>query len=302
METNDSLFGMFAGITPDQWLKAGILLALGIMLSRIARHGSERLLEGKLAPTRIKIWSKVVSYLILGLFLVSAFRELGFRLSVLLGAAGVFTVAIGFAAQTSTSNLISGLFLLAEKPFGVGDVIEVEGKRGEIISIDWLSVTLRMPDNTAIRVPNETLIKSIVLNVTRHPIRRLDLPVGVAYKEDIARVRQILLDIADSHVRCLEQPEPKVWVTGMGASSVDLQLSVFVRRELYLDVKSELLQLIKARFDAEGIEIPFPHVSVYTGSVTAPFPVRLETEAPAVANTRPTAPACAPEQASKPTR
>ncbi|RMF18746.1 MAG: mechanosensitive ion channel family protein [Gammaproteobacteria bacterium] len=275
-----SFLDTLATLPLELWLKAGVLLVSGLILSRLTRNALSKLLESKLPAARARTWARVFAWLVLLLFVVSAFRELGFRLSVLLGAAGVFTVAIGFAAQTSTSNLISGLFLVAEKPFGLGDVIEVEGRRGEVIAIDWLSVTLRMPDNTAIRVPNETLIKSVVLNVTRHPIRRIDLPVGVAYKEDLNRVKAILADIADSHPLCLEQPEPKIWVMAFGASSVDLQLSVFVRKEVFMDVKSELLEQIKARFDAEGIEIPFPHVSVYAGAATQSFPVSLRKAPP----------------------
>ena len=123
---------------------------------------------------------------------VSALRELGFDLSVVLGAAGILSVAIGFASQTSTSNLISGLFLMLERPFSIGDVIKVDSTTGEVISIDLLSVKIRTFDNLFVRSPNESMIKTQVTTLTKFPIRRADLQVGIAFKEDIERVKEIL--------------------------------------------------------------------------------------------------------------
>jgi small-conductance mechanosensitive channel len=275
MQAAMSWLNSFSTTNITHWILGALLLLVGILAARLSRSIMLNTMGRKLHPNQAKIWSRIASYFVLGLFITSALSEMGFQLSVLLGAAGIFTVAIGFAAQTSTSNLISGLFLMIEKPFSMGDILEIEGTRGEVISIDWLSITLRMFDNTAVRIPNELIIKQKILNTTRHPIRRVDIPVGIAYKEKIDPVKTILLDIVDKHPKCLSQPEPKIWVMAFGASSVDLQLSVFVRREIYMDTKSELLQEIKRRFDEENIEIPFPHQSIYTGSDSAPFPIKL---------------------------
>ena len=201
-------------------------------------------------------------------------QQLGFDISVLLGAAGILTVAIGFAAQTSASNLISGLFLLGEKPFEVGDVLRVDGETGEVVGIDLLSVKLRTFDNLFVRLPNETLIKSKVVNLTKFPLRRIDLVVGVAYREDLKRVIGLLLEVAERELRCMEEPQPFCVVTAFNTSSIDLQLSVWCRKEVFRDLKSEMMVAIKASFDRNGIEIPFPHVSLYAGSQTPPFPLQ----------------------------
>ena len=103
---------------------------------------------------------RAIFYGIMILMSMSALRELGFDLSVILGAAGILSVAIGFASQTSASNLISGLFLMMERPFSIGDVIRVEQTTGEVISIDLLSVKIRTFDNLYVRVPNESMIKT----------------------------------------------------------------------------------------------------------------------------------------------
>ncbi|HSH70842.1 MAG TPA: mechanosensitive ion channel family protein, partial [Deferrisomatales bacterium] len=187
----------------------------------------------------------------------------------------VLTVAVGFASQTSASNIISGLFLMVEEPFVVGDLIRVGDTTGEVLSIDLLSVKLRTFDNLFVRVPNESMVKSEVTTLTRFPIRRADLKIGVAYKEDIARVREVLMAVADENPLCLMEPKPLFIFLGYGESSLDIQFSVWAKRENFLDLRNGIYEEIKLAFDAAGIEIPFPHRSLYAGSVTDPFPIRI---------------------------
>lgn len=101
--------------------------------------------------------------------IITILLELGFNLGALLGAAGIMSVAVGFASQTSLSNIIIGVFLYGEKPFGVGDVIRIGDKVGAVLSIDLLSVKLRLFNNEFVRIPNETMIKTEVTNVTKFP-------------------------------------------------------------------------------------------------------------------------------------
>ncbi len=171
--------------------------------------------------------------------------------------------------------MISGLFLLGEKPFQVGDYITVGERTGEVLSIDALSVKLRTFDNLFVRIPNETLIKSEVVTLTRFPIRRIDLKIGVAYKEDIGRVQEVLVEVADRNRLCLDDPPPLFIFLGFGDSSLDLQFSVWATRENYIELRNTIHTEVKAAFDAAGIEIPFPHRSIYTGAVTKPFPVEV---------------------------
>lgn len=219
-----------------------------------------------------------IFYAVMIIVFVSALRELGFDLTVVLGAAGILSVAIGFASQTSASNLISGLFLMMERPFSIGDIIRVEQTTGEVISIDLLSVKIRTFDNLFVRVPNESMIKTQVTTLTRFPIRRADLLVGIAYKEDIARVKKILAELAENNPLCLSEPSPIFILQGFGASSVDIQFSVWAKRENFLTLKNEMYQKIKETFDQQGIEIPFPHMSLYTGEATKPLPVSMQHE------------------------
>ncbi len=268
----------FIGFKTEQLyliLKVVILLLLGggfiFWLSRILR----RYFSKKYSAQMGLIVSKSVLYIGISIILISALRELGFKLTTLLGAAGIIGIAVGFASQTSVSNIISGLFLITEQSFEVNDVISVGNTTGVVLSIDMLSVKLRTYDNKYVRIPNETIIKSELTNITRFPIRRVDIPVGVAYKENIGKVREILIDIAKKEPLCLNEPEPVVVVTGFGSSSIDLLLLVWALKTDWIKVKNAITEEIKNRFDRENIEIPFPHVSLYTGSVTTAFPIEI---------------------------
>ena len=255
-------------------LYAAIKVGLGLVLGRLAGNGLARLFADADAQ-RAMIIRRASFYGIAGLFTASALMELGFDLGVLLGAAGILTVALGFASQTSASNVISGLFLLGERPFAVGDVIRVGGTTGEVLSIDLLSVKLRTFDNLFVRIPNETMIKSEVTNLRRFPIRRVDLQVGVAYKEDLREVHEVLRAVADQNPLCLEEPAPLIIFQGYGDSAINHQFSVWASTDNYLDLRNSIPVEIKEAFDEHDIEIPVPHRTLYTGSATEPFPVRL---------------------------
>jgi len=254
-------------------IRLSILLFGGIPLILLASKYLKKYTSKKLSAQQGMIFSKAIQYIGISIIVISILREIGFKLDTLLGAAGIIGIALGFASQTSVSNIISGLFLIAEKPFEVNDIITVGGNTGVVLSIDILSIKLRTFDNKFVRIPNETLIKTEVTNVTRFPIRRVDINVGVAYKEDIAQVRKVLLDVAFKHPLCLNEPEPLVIFSGFGNSSLDLLLLIWALKTDWLTLKNSITEEIKKRFDNEGIEIPFPHLSLYTGSVTKPFPV-----------------------------
>jgi small-conductance mechanosensitive channel len=124
-------------------------------------------------------------------------------------------------------------------------------------------------------VPNETIPNTEVKTLTRFPIRRVDLQLGVAYKEDLNKVRHLLLTVADKNPLCLAEPGPLFIFQGFDDSALAIQFSVWVRREEWLTLKTNLQLEIKTAFDQAGIEIPFPHRTLYTGSITDPFPISI---------------------------
>lgn len=265
-------------LTPERLGTGARALATGVaglILSRLLPRMLERTAlkaGGRDVAVLIK---RIVRYAVLALFTAMVLTELGFDLSVLLGAAGVLTVALGFASQTSASNVISGLFLIFERPFATGDWIRIGTTSGEVIGIDLLSVKLRTAENLFVRVPNEAVMKAEITNISRFPIRRLDLPISIAYREDVARVRDLLLAMVDAHPLVLDEPRPLCRFVGFGASGVDLMLAIWTTREQFLGLKDELGGLVKQCLDGAGVEIPFPHVTVYAGSESDPMRIKL---------------------------
>jgi small-conductance mechanosensitive channel len=252
--------GLFQSWAPSgqvgRALAAALVVAIGLLVARLAGLGMRRLVERRGTAQQALIARRTVFYGILGLAVASALRQLGVDLSVLLGAAGVLTVAIGFAAQTSASNLISGLFLLAERPFVLGDTIRVSSTTGEVVSIDLLSVKLRTLDNLLVRIPNETLLKSEVTNYTRYPIRRVDLEVTVGFRQDLGRVRELLEAIAAAEPLCFDEPRPLFSVRGFGDVGIRLQFSVWTLRDHVIAVSNSVQQGMQEAFAREGVELP----------------------------------------------
>ena len=171
-------------------------------------------------------------------------------------AAGIITAAVAFAAQTSISNFLSGMFLIAEKPFVVGDWVNTNELLGEILSIDMLSVKIRTKDNTFIRIPNETLLKSQFKNLSRFPIRRFDIKLKVTFKENLERVRVILMEAAAKNPLVLVSPQPEVSFIEFGDTGTVLQFSVWGKQSTFSTLQSTIPMEIHATLHENNIEIP----------------------------------------------
>ena len=250
-----------------------IILVLGLILIHGISYLVKRILPKTLSKQRQMIISRAINYtgyLTLGAVII---KELNIPVTPLFGTAGVVGLVVGVASQTSIGNIVSGFFLVSEKSFEIGDVIKIGDKSGVVYSIDLLSIKIKTFDNLLLRIPNQTIISSEVTNVTKFPIRRLDFNVGVAYKEDLKKVKELLERIAKQNPLCLDEPEPLIVFKEFGNSSIDILLGVWFEKTNYLAVKNSVFQDIKSTFDTEGIEIPFPHVTLYTGEVTKPFPI-----------------------------
>lgn len=280
--------------TLKEWLRdpqvLAVVKAAGILLGGmlLAKLTSRWLRRRRLHPQQSMIISRVGGVVVMAVAVLWALRELGLDLGVLLGAAGILTVAIGFASQTSASNLISGVFLMGERPFQIGDLIQVGQTTGTVLSIDFLSVKLRTFNNIMVRIPNEYMIKTEFSNLTRFPIRRIDMVMGVAYKEHLDRVREVLLAVADTEPLCLDEPKPMFLFIGYGDSALEFQFSVWCATENFWELRTRMWLAIKRAFDAADIEIPFPHRTLYTGAVTDPMPIRLVGDTPAAGAGKPT--------------
>jgi small-conductance mechanosensitive channel len=262
--------------TFEKVLKVLIILAIGIAVIYFIAFLVKKVLPKKWSGQRKMIINRAIQYTGFVILFFIVISELKINLAPVFGAAGVIGLVVGIASQTSIGNIISGFFLVSEKSFEIGDIIRIGDKTGTVYSIDLLSIKIRTFDNLLIRIPNQTVISTELINVTRFPIRRMDVIVSVAYKEDLGKVKSILEEVAMQNPLCLDEPEPIIIFQAFGASGIDIQLGVWTERANYLKVKNSVFQEIKDAFNREGIEIPFPHISLYTGEETKPMPVSVK--------------------------
>jgi small-conductance mechanosensitive channel len=257
----------------QQLILAVLVAVVGLILLRFLSALIKRMTRKYLSQQYSMLVRKAIQYTGAVVVLFIILSVLGVKINALLGAAGIVGIAVGFAAQTSMSNLISGLFLISEKPFQIGDVIKVGDKSGVILSIDLLSVKIQTFDNQYIRIPNSLLLNTELTNVTRFPIRRLDIKLTVSYRTDVTRLREVLLAIAGTNTFCLDEPEPLIVFADFKESGLEFLFGVWFHRSDYLGLKNSIMQQIKERFEAEGIRFSFPRRSLDTDAV--PLPVAL---------------------------
>lgn len=251
-----------------------ILCFIGFLIARLVSNAFIRTVGSRFNAHQRLLWRRGIFYFIFLLFIMTSLREAGFKLSVFLGAAGILTVALGFASQTSASNLISGLFLIGEGSFEVGDTIQITLIRGqtiegEVISIDLLSVKLLTLDNVYIRLPNEQLIRTPVMNLSKYPIRRIPITLAINFHEDIIKVRHVLLEVAAKYPLVMDDPKATVTVTAFRESSIELLFAVWCRQENSLKVRDEMQERIRNGFLENEIEIPVPKM----GLIDRPLPL-----------------------------
>jgi len=246
-------------------IKAILILVVGLIAARIISNISGKLTNAKFGSHIGGVTKNIVLYV---LVLSTIFAFLGtfeIDLTGVLAAAGILGIAIGFAAQTSVSNIISGFFLIADKPFEIGEAIEIDGQSGHVLDIGLMSTRIRTFDNRYLRLPNSMVANARIVNLSRYEIRRLDIQVGIAYKENIQKSLEILNSVIKSNENVLIEPEPLVIITRFGDSSIDFEVRVWIQRSALFAARTELITGIKNAFAEAAIEIPFPHRTVYFG-------------------------------------
>ncbi len=248
-----------------------IWLIISWILLKIICKILTRITAPRMSPQGAALTVKIIKNTGYAIIAVEAFSLMGFDILTILGAASIIGVAVGFAAQTSLSNIISGLFLVGERQINLGDIIEIDDITGTVDTINLMSVQLRLPNNTMVRIPNEMIIKNPVSNVTRFATRRCDIELGVDYNCDIDHVASVLQDVVNSNQYCLNSPEPSIIFTGFLDSSLGFKVGAWCLKDDFQTCKKTLAHDIKKRFEKEGISFPFP-----TRSLEMNGPVKVE--------------------------
>ncbi|MBR5646323.1 MAG: mechanosensitive ion channel family protein [Treponema sp.] len=242
----------------------GILFILLIIwvVFRIIIKAIRKVPSSKLPAQRSAVIIKLLRYLFYVVIVFYILSVFGINLSAIWGAAGIAGVAIGFAAQTSVSNLISGLFVLTEGSIHVGDTIIVGDVTGIVDEVKLLSIRVHTYDNQMVRIPNSTVISSNLTNNSYHNKRRLTLKVGVDYSTDMKTALETLKKAPLLCPTVLPDPAPLVWFDGFDASSINMTVAVWFKPADFLQTKNDLYIAIKQVLDEKKISIPFNQLDV----------------------------------------
>jgi small conductance mechanosensitive channel len=253
---------------------AGLIIFVALWsLFRLMRYPAKRALErAGLAPALIRLLvDSLLRYTIMAFALIMALDQFGINVAAALAGLGIAGVAIGFAAQDSVANVISGFLIFLDRPFRTGDWVEVAGHSGTVVEITLRSTRIRTPSNTFVVIPNKTIINEVLVNHSKNGDLRLNVPIGIAYKEYIPQAREVLLRAVSTLEPVLKDPAPTVVVLECGDSSVNLEIRAWIPdANLQVPIGAAVIEAAKLALDEAGIEIPFPHLQLFIDDVRRP--------------------------------
>lgn len=262
----------YVGITPVQIATALVVLVVGWIAAKVVTSSFKRgLRKTKLPDLVVEFLGRFLSALLYVAVILLAVRTLGVGVgSVVIGLSAVMGLILGFGMQDTLTNLASGIWIAALRPFDLGDVVTIGGHTGKVTSIGVMNTELLTADNVFIAIPNRLIWGGPIVNYTRMPTRRVDVDVGVAYGTDLDRAIKLAIDLMKNHPKVLKEPEPTVVITALADSSINLQLRAWAKTEDYWTVKGDLTRAIYDIYTKEGIEIPFPQMDVHVKEMPAP--------------------------------
>ncbi len=270
-----------------EWLSSDALLAIAVavvprvlaaLLLLLAFYALLRVLQPALRSVlrRAGIADALIHLLVDGVVrgavwvvgLVMAASQLGINVAAALAGLGVVGIAVGFAAQETIANMIAGFLIFWDRPFRVGDWVTTQGRYGEVRDITLRTTRLRTHDNTFVVIPNKQVIGELLVNHSMYGESRVSVQVGIAYKESIDDAREAILGAMRDLDGVLPTPPPTVVVDGLGDSSVNLVVRVWVAVAMNeVPVRFRVVEACKKALDAAGIEIPFPHLQLFVDDV-----------------------------------
>ncbi|MEM7022790.1 MAG: mechanosensitive ion channel domain-containing protein [Pseudomonadota bacterium] len=249
-----------------------IALVVLVIVARVIRRFARRLFERipDMSTLLQAFVVGVVYWITLAFGLMIVLQFLGINITPLFALFGGAAFILAFAMQDTIANLASGLMIMMNRPFDVGDFVDTAGINGTIESVSIASTTLVTPDNQRHIVPNKVVWSSIITNVTSSETRRVDLVFGIGYADDIEAARKVMEEVVAAHPLTLDDPAPVIRVHELADSSVNFVCRPWSKTSDYWTVYWDLTQQVKQAFDQAGISIPFPQRDVHVHQVASP--------------------------------
>ena len=227
-----------------------------MFISRAAAGYLRRSLKDKIRKDNLEILIKVIQYTLVSIAIVYALGIFGFNLSGLLVAGGVAGMVLGFASQRIVGNFISGIFLIIERPIKIGDQVQINDHSGFVEDIRMLATTIRTFEGLYVRIPNEKIFTSDIVNYVQYIVRRFKYSVPIRYEDDADKAIRVIKKVIDDHPLALKNPEPVAFVESLSDKGVNIMVMAWAPGTEWNSVKMELLSKIKTALSSQGIEMP----------------------------------------------
>ena len=241
---------------------AALILIVGFIVAGAAARTVRKLSERhpRIDRTLAGFFSSLVKYAVIAVVVIAVLARFGVETTSLVAAFGAVTLAIGFALQGTLSNLAAGVMIVFFRPYKIGDFVEIAGAVGSVKNVTLFYTELNTVDNKQIIVPNGQAWGDVITNYSAYPTRRADFVFSISYDDDIDQAQAVIRQVFEADERVLKDPALFVEVSGHGASSVDITVRAWVKSDDLWPVHFHMLKAVKKAFDANNIEIPFPHV------------------------------------------
>jgi mscS mechanosensitive ion channel len=239
-----------------------ILLIGKWLVAKISNLISKLVTSSRLDETLSSFLLNIIKTLLMAFIIIAAIANLGVETSMFVAALGAIGLAIGMAFKDTFSNIGAGFLIIFFRPFKLKDHIEVAGVQGAVKEINMFSTVLRTTDHKTIIIPNGRIISSNIINFSKEGTRRVELAFSIDYKDDLKLAKEIILNLADENKKILKEPKPFVGVGSLGENSVNLTARFWCASDDFSDVQFAMLESVKLAFDAKGISIPSPQLSI----------------------------------------
>lgn len=230
-------------------------LALGgyFLIGVVVRNIRKKFIHGRHDDLCLELISHAISYILFFGISVAIFHEMGINISAFVGIAGILGVALGYAAQSSMSNMISGIFLMFERPFKIGDLLIVDGVQGHVVDVNLFALVLSDASNALIRISHEQYRKSKVSNLSVMPLRRYDFCIEVHHIESLANLRPIIEQAIESNSYCAVGKKPYIEIIKIYSYTTTCAIGVWVKQDNILLLKSQVLVELKDALERHEI-------------------------------------------------